>query len=42
MKHIKSVTVVKAADDCDLTQWFTDLWDEISTFFKDLFGGDAV
>jgi len=41
MKHIRKMTVAKADILTDISDFFTNLWDEISGFFKDLFGGAA-
>ena len=41
MKHIRKMTVAKADILDDVTGFFTNLWEEISNFFKDLFGGAA-
>jgi hypothetical protein len=41
MKHIRKMTVAKAEVFTDIGDFFTNLWDEISGFFKDLFGGNA-
>ena len=38
MKHIRTMTVAKAATTDDIAQWFEDLWKKISDFFKGLFG----
>jgi len=40
MKHIKKVTVARANVWDDIVDWFEDAWDNVSGFFKDLFGGD--
>ncbi len=39
MKHISKVTVAKADVLTDIGDFFVNLWEEISGFFKDLFGG---
>lgn len=39
MKHIRKMTVAKADVFGGIADFFTNLWEEISAFFKDLFGG---
>ena len=39
MKHIRKVTVARANLLDDIVDWFENAWDEVSGFFKDLFGG---
>lgn len=34
MKHVKSLTVAKADVWSDMGDWFTNLWTQISDFFK--------
>jgi hypothetical protein len=41
MKHISRMTVAKADIFDDIADFFTNLWEGISGFFKDLFGGNA-
>lgn len=40
MKHIKRVTVARANVWDDIVGWCEDAWDNVSGFFKDLFGGN--
>jgi hypothetical protein len=42
MKHIRTLTVSKAQEDCDLVAWLEDLWAQVVDFFKGLFGDDAA